>query len=182
MTLLDPTPLPYGILAEFRSSIELLRAARAVQASGYRNWEAYTPFPVEGLAEVAGFERSKMPLVVLVGAIVGGTLGFALQYWISVIDYPLNIGGRPLNSWPAFIPVTFELTILGGALFAVLGMLGLNGLPRPHHPLFAVPTFRVGDGYYLCVQSSDPLFHTKDTRELLTQFNAILVSDVPDDS
>jgi len=169
----------YGLLAEFEDSEGLLHAARALKEHGYDRWEAYTPFPVEGLAEAAGMQRTRMPLVVLIGAIIGGCCGFALQWWVSVKAYPLNIGGRPLNSWPSFIPVTFEMTILGGALFAVLGMLGLNGLPRPHHPLFGIDGFRTGDGYYLCIQARDPNFDADRTRETLIELNAKNVWGVP---
>ena len=125
----------YGVLAEFENPDDLLDAVRRARQAGYRRMDAYTPFPVERLAEELGFHRTALPIVVLIGGLVGCAGGFLLQYWVSAIDYPLNIGGRPLNSWPAFIPVTFELTILVAALSAVLGMLGLNGLPMPYHPL-----------------------------------------------
>src|SRR5687767_1539184 len=127
------TTLVHGLLAEFENTDDLIHAAQTLYQRGYRRMDAHTPFPVEGLADALGFTRTRLPLVVLIGAILGGTLGFLLQYWVAVIAYPLNVGGRPigLGTWPSFIPVTFELTILGGSLAAVLGMLGLNGLPRP---------------------------------------------------
>jgi hypothetical protein len=142
--------------------------------------EAYTPFPVEGLAEALDFHRTHLPLVVLLGGLVGGIGGYALQYWINVIDYPLNVGGRPLHSWPAFIPVTFELTILVAALAAVLGMLALNGLPMPYHPLFNVPRFAsvTRDGFFLCIEARDAKFNRIETRRFLEDLAACEVAEV----
>ena len=159
----------YGLLAEFDGPKELLEAARRAEREGYQKKDAYTPFPVEGLAEALGFRGSKLPFIVLCGALVGGLAGYLLQYYASVLYYPMNIGGRPLHSWPAFIPVTFELTILGGALAAILGMLALNGLPRPHHPLFNVPRFELASRshFFLCIESRDPRFDRQKTREFL---------------
>lgn len=175
------TPGIYGLLAEFEDTPSLVAAAAEVRRRGYVRVDGYTPFPVEGLAEALGMQRTRMPYVVLLGALIGGLAGFALQYWISVVEYPLNIGGRPLNSWPSFIPVTFEMTILGGALFAVLGMLGLNGLPRPHHPLFAIEDFArtTTDRYFLCIEAQDAQFHETSTRQVLEELGAIKVWDVP---
>ena len=176
----EPT-LIYGVLAEFASSESLVNAARELTTKGYTKVEAYSPFPVEGLAEALNFRRTWLPFVVLVGAVIGGGLAYAGQYWICAIDYPLNIGGRPLHSWPSFIPVTFEMTILGGAFGAVFGMLALNGLPRPHHPLFAIPEFAGAsrDKYFLAVQSIDPLFHLETTEQLLQELQAQEVIHVP---
>lgn len=173
--------LVYGLLAEFDDTDSLVRAARSFYDRGYRRMDAHTPFPVEGLAEALGFTRTRLPLVVLIGALLGGILGFALQYWVAVIAYPLNVGGRPISieTWPSFVPVTFEMTILGGALAAVLGMLGLNGLPRPHHPLFGAPGFRMGEGYFLSLESRDERFDMEEARKLLTDLNARKVWDVP---
>src|SRR5438876_798702 len=123
----------YGLMAEFDNPDALLEAASRTHAEGYRTVDAYTPFPVHGLAEAIGQRRTRLPLVVLIGGIVGGTGGYLLQLWTMGFSYPINVGGRPLNSWPAFIPVTFELTVLIAALSAVLGMLALNGLPEPYH-------------------------------------------------
>ena len=131
----------FGLLAEFVDAEELVRAAARTSAEGYREVEAYAPLPVEGLAEALEFRRTRMPEVVLTGGVIGAICGFALQYYVSVVAYPLNIGGRPLMSWPSFVPVIFEMTVLFAALAAVLGMLALNGLPRPHHPLFAIGSF-----------------------------------------
>jgi Protein of unknown function (DUF3341) len=170
----------YGLLAEFEKPDELIHAVRGARAAGYRKMDAYTPFPVEHLSEELGFHRTALPLIVLIGGIVGCAGGFLLQYWISAIDYPLNIGGRPLNSWPAFIPVTFELTILIAALAAVLGMLGLNKLPMPYHPLFNNPRFALAtrNRFFLCVESSDPRFNREATAKFLSKLNAKGVSEV----
>lgn len=176
------SPQPYyGLLAEFAEPEDLVAAAQAVHQQDYRYVEAYSPYPVEGLAESLGFTRSRMPMLVLIGAILGGIGGYYLQYWISVDEYPLNIGGRPLNSWPAFIPVTFECTILVAALFAVLGMLALNGLPQPHHPLFNVPEFEHAstDRFYLAIRSDDPQFHSTRTRQLLEELGPQAIYEVP---
>jgi len=176
-----PTPSSlYGVLAEFDTSDELLAATRRAREAGYRQMDAYTPFPIEGLAEALGFHRTRLPLIVLLGGIVGGVGGYLMQYWIAAIDYPLNIGGRPLHSWPAFIPVTFELTILGAALAAVLGMLVLNGLPMPYHPLFHVPRFALvtRNCFFLCIEARDPQFDRDETRRFLTSVKAREVSDV----
>ena len=138
----------------------MLEAARRAHAGGYRQMDAYSPFPVEGLAEAIGFHRTRLPLIVLLGGIAGGVGGYLLQYYTAVIDYPLNVGGRPLHSWPSFIPVTFETTVLIAALAAVLGMLALNGLPRPYHPVFNVPRFEMASRnlFFLCIESTDALF------------------------
>ena len=164
----------FGFLAEFDGPDELLAAAKRTHAAGYRYVEAYSPFPVHGLAEAIGFERTRLPLVVLIGGIVGGIAGYALQYWASVIEYPLNIGGRPYHSWPSFIPATFETTVLFAALAAVLGMLALNGLPMPWHPLFAVPRFShaSSDAFFLCIQARDPKFSIEETRRFLEGLGA----------
>lgn len=170
----------YGLLAEFEEPHQLVAAAERVREEGYVYAQAYTPMPVEGLAEALGFHRTRMPLVVLIGAISGGLIGYVMQYWVAVHAYPLNIGGRPLHSWPSFIPVTFEMIVLIGALSAVLGMLALNGLPRPHHPLFAVPSFAraSSDGFFLCIETRDAKFDYAATRQFLQSLGAREVVDV----
>jgi hypothetical protein len=142
--------------------------------------DAYTPFPVEELNEALGLERTGVPAIVLIGGITGAALGYLMQYYIAVIDYPLNIGGRPLHSWPAFIPVTFELTILCAGLFAVLGMLALNGLPMPHHPVFNAPRFALAsrDRFFLCIEAADPKFERDNTWRFLDRMEPRSVSEV----
>jgi hypothetical protein len=159
----------YGLIAEFDQPEALLEAARGSFAAGYRRMDAYSPFPIEGLAEAIGFHKTRLPLLVLIGGIIGCLGGFYLQYWAAVIDYPLNIGGRPLNSWPMFIPVTFELTILVAGLTAVLGLLALNGLPMPYHPVFNVERFQLAtrNRFFLCIESVDPKFNHETTRRFL---------------
>jgi len=171
----------YGVMGEFSSPEELIHAVEKVREAGYRRVNAYSPFPVEGLSEALGLKRNMVPLICLIGGLTGGLGGFFFQYWVAVIAYPLNIAGRPLNSWPAFIPVTFELTVLGAALSAVLGMLALNGLPQPYHPVFHVPRFAFAsrDRFFLCVQATDPSFDYARTRELLQSLATRTVSDVP---
>jgi hypothetical protein len=156
-------------MAEFDSSEDLLEAARRTYEEGYRKMDAYTPYPIEGLAEAIGFHRSRIPALVLAGGIIGGLAGFSLQYWINVISYPLNVGGRPLNSWPSFIPVTFELTILCAAFAAVFGMLTLNRLPMLYHPVFNAPRFELAsrDHFFLCIEAEDPRFDRQRTRSFL---------------
>lgn len=171
----------YGLLAQFPDAESLIHACREMTARGYRRLDAYTPFPTHGLAEAIGFRRTRMPLVVLIGGLVGLAAGYGLQWWVSVVAYPLNIGGRPLSSWPAFIPVTFEVTILVASLFAVLGMLALNGLPRPHHPLFDIPAFDHAstDGFFLCVEARDPQFDPEKTSQSLMELHPSEIWHVP---
>jgi hypothetical protein len=159
----------YGLMAEFESPNGLVAAAHQAHEEGYRCLDAYSPFPIEELHEALGSHHTRLPLIVLIGGITGGLAGYGLQYWASVIAYPLNIGGKPLHSWPAFIPVTFEMTILGAALSAVLGMLALNGLPMPYHPVFNVPRFALAsrNRFFLVIQATDPKFTLDGTREFL---------------
>ena len=174
-----PPPL-YGLLAEFDHPADIVEAAEAARAAGYKRIDAYTPFPVEGLADAIGFRRNELPLIIFIGGIIGCIGGFALQYWCNAVDYPLNVGGRPLNSWPMFIPVTFELTILCAATAAVVGLFALNGLPMPYHPVFNVPQFARAsrDHFFLCIESRDPKFDVEKTREFLAKLNAHAVYEV----
>jgi hypothetical protein len=172
----------YGLMAEFDSPARLIAAAERMRESGYRRVEAYTPYPIEELSRALGHRPSRMPLLVLAGGILGAVGGFSLQVWVNLVAYPLNIGGRPLFSWPAFIPVTFECTILVAALFAVLGMFALNGLPMPYHPVFNVSRFALAsrDRYFLCVEAGDPQFDRRRTRELLEGLQPVEVNEVAD--
>jgi hypothetical protein len=177
-----PGPGLYGLLAEFASPQALVEAARASRAAGYRRVDAYTPFPLEELNEALDIHHSRLPLIVLGGGVAGALGGFGLQWWASVIAYPLNVGGRPLNSWPAFIPPTFEMTILFASLAAVLGMLALNGLPMPYHPVFNAPRFALAsrDRYFLAIEAGDPRFDRQATARFLSEQGAVEVSEVED--
>lgn len=172
--------LVYGLLAEFEEGEALVTAARLAHAAGYRQMNGYTPFPVHGLSQALGQKASRLPLLVLIGGILGGSAGYFMQYYASVISYPINVGGRPLHSWPAFIPITFEMTVLGAAFAAFFGMLALNGLPHPYHPLFNVPAFSLAsrNRFFLCIQAGDPLFDLKETRRFLEKLHA-RVHEVP---
>jgi len=170
----------FGIVAEFAEPEELVAAAREATEEGYDRVEAYSPFPMEELPEALAMRSTRLPFIVLMGAVLGGVGGFALQYWSSVEQYPLNVGGRPLNSWPLFVPVTFECIVLAASLFCVLGMLALNGLPRPHHPLFDSPGFdrASSDRFFLCIQARDARFDRRAVREFLESLNPLQVNDV----
>ncbi|MGD8394263.1 MAG: DUF3341 domain-containing protein [Candidatus Eiseniibacteriota bacterium] len=170
----------HGLVAEFESADAVVEAARRAHAEGYRRMDGYTPFPVEALWEALGHHTSRLPLIVLAGGALGLLAGFGLQYWIAAVDYPLNVGGRPFNSWPSFIPVTFEVTVLLSAFAAVFGMLALNGLPRPHHPVFNAERFRLAsrDGYFLCIEADDRLFDREATERFLRTLNPTEVTEV----
>jgi hypothetical protein len=170
----------HGLLAEFETPEALLDASRRAYAAGYRRMEAYTPFPVHGLTQALGFERNRLPILVLIGGLAGMATGLGLQFFV-LSDYPINVGGRPLQAWPAWVPVTFELTILFASLTAVLGMFALNGLPRPYHPLFGVPRFdrATRDRFFLCIHAGDPLFEREGTRAFLEGLKPSAVEEVP---
>jgi hypothetical protein len=170
----------FGLVAEFDSPKSLIAAIKKVRAGGYRKIEAYTPYPMEDVFEALELPPSKLPLIVLLGGIIGAVAGFGLQWWSSVIAYPLHVAGRPLNSWIAFIPVTFETTVLIAAGSAVLGMFILNGLPMPYHPLFKVQRFKLAsrDRYFLAIDAEDPQFDREQTAELLRGLDPIEVSEV----
>jgi hypothetical protein len=165
---MDRPPI-YGLMAEFNTPSEILEAAERAKKEGYTRMDAYSPFPVEGLSDALGFRRTLLPMLVFAGGVLGALTGFFMQYYASVIAYPENIGGRPLNSWPSFIPITFELTILFAGLTAVISMFILNGLPNPYFPTFNVPAFgRVTrDKFFLCIEAVDPRFDREQTKNFL---------------
>ena len=173
-------PPIYGLMAEFDDPDDLVAAAQRAYAEGYRRMDAYTPFPVHGLSEAIGMRHTRLPFLVLLGGIAGAIGGYGLQYWVSVIEYPLNIGGRPFHSWPAFIPVTFETTVLLAAFTAVFGMLALNGLPQPYHPVFNVPRFELASRshFFLCIEATDPKFDREGTRRFLENLSGREVAEV----
>ena len=170
----------YGIMAEFDNPTHLVAAARRTYEAGYRRINGYSPYPIEELSEAIGFTHTHLPLIVLIGGILGGLGGFFMQYWIEVINYPLNVGGKPYNSWPAFIAITFETTVLCAAFAAVLGMLVLNKLPQPYHPVFNAPSFALAtrDRFFLVVESNDPKFDHDATFAFMKSLDAQEVSDV----
>ena len=171
----------YGLMAEFETPTELVEAAKGAYAAGYRKMDTYTPYPLEEAAEAIGTHHNRVSLVVLVGAMLGMIGGYSLEYWVSAVAYPINVGGKPFHSWPAFIPVTFECTILGASLAAVFGMLALNGLPQPYHPVFNSPNFvrASKDRFFLCIESQDPKFSLGETRRFLDGFHPDVVTEVP---
>jgi len=174
-------PPIHGLMAEFDSPTQLVLATRRAHDQGYRKMDAYTPFPIEELSDAIGFRHTRLPLVVLIGGILGCLGGYALQYWVSAIAYPLNVGGRPYNSWPSFIPITFETTVLVAALSAVLGMLALNGLPMPYHPVFNVKSFALAskDKFFLCIEATDPQYDRAATQKFLESLQPREIAEVP---
>jgi hypothetical protein len=171
MTRFDDEMKPslYGLMAEFGDPKDLVAAARRATEAGYRRMDAYSPLPIEELHGALGSRPTRLPLIVLIGGLVGCAGGYLLQWWVSTVSYPVNVGGKPLDSWPAFIPVTFECTILVAALFAVFGMLALNGLPQPYHPVFNVPRFALAsrNRFFLCIEATDSKFDLEKTRAFL---------------
>lgn len=170
----------YGLVAEFETPEALITAASRTREEGYRRIDAYAPFPVHGLAEAIGFQDNWLPWIIFFGGVSGAAAGYALQYWVLAVQYPWNVGGRPLHSWPQFIPITFELTILFAAGAAVVGMLALNGLPRPYHSIFNAPGFERAsqDRFFLAVEASDTRFDQERTGQFLQSLGAIAVSPV----
>jgi hypothetical protein len=173
-------PKLYGVMAEFDNPTELVAAARRTYEAGYRRINGYSPFPIEELSEAIGFRRTVLPVIVLIGGILGGLGGFFMQYWMEVIDYPLNVGGKPYNSWPAFIPITFETTVLLAAFSAVFGMLALNKLPQPYHPVFNAPNFALAtrDSFFLVIEASDRQFAHDQVVSFMRELNPKDVLDV----
>jgi hypothetical protein len=173
-------PPLYGVMAEFENPTDLVAAAQKVYSLGYRRINGYSPYPIEELSEAIGFTKTSLPLIVFIGGLIGGLSGFFMQYWIEVIDYPINVGGKPTNSWPAFIPITFEMTVLFAAFSAVLGMLILNKLPQPYHPVFNLPNFALAtrDRFFLAIEANDAKFNHSEVVDLLKSLNAVAVSDV----
>src|SRR5215831_12724314 len=173
-------PSIYGVMAEFDNPTALVAATRRARDEGYRKLDAYSPFPIEELSDALHLHKNWLPLIVLVGGIVGGCLGYLLQYYVTVWHYPINVAGRPLHSWPAYIVITFETTILIAALSCVLGLFALCGLPMPYHPVFNVPRFAMAsqNRFFLCIEATDPLFDHDKTAEFLEGLEAREVSEV----
>jgi hypothetical protein len=175
-------PHLYGLLAEFDGPEKLVEAAEKVRDAGYRRTDAYSPFPVHHLAEALGLHKSRVAMLVLIGGIIGALGGYFMMWYSAVIAYPFDIGGKPANSWPAFIPITFEMTVLCAAFAAVLGMLALNGLPQPYHPLFNVKSFAEHasrDRFFIAIQANDPKFNLDETRRFLETLSPKEVLEVP---
>ena len=172
----------YGLMAEFEEPTALVAATAHARREGYRFMDAYSPYPIEELHHALHAPATRLPLIVLIGGLLGGGGGLLLQYWVSAVAYPINVGGRPYFSWPAFIPVTFECTILGAVLSAVLGMLALNKLPMPYHPVFNVPRFALAsrNRFFLCIEAQDPKFQLEETRKFLETLNPREVTTVAD--
>jgi hypothetical protein len=170
----------HGLLAEFETPADLVDAARRARAAGYRRMDAYTPYPIHELTEALGLPRTKLPAIVLLGGAIGCATGLVMQWFATAVHYPLNVGGKPFASWPSYIPVTFELTVLFAAFTAVLGMLGLNGLPMPYHPVFNVPRFALAsrDRFFLAIEAADPLYDPEGTRDFLSGLGAREVTAV----
>ena len=180
MAHIDTSPSLYGLMAEFETPTALVTAAERARLAGYRNMDAYSPIPIEELNEALGLRRTRLPMLVLLGGIIGGLSGYALEYWTQTTAYPLNIGGRPLHSWPHFIPVAFETTVLGAALSAFVGMWARNKLPMPYHPVFNVPAFvrASRDRFFLCIETTDPRFDRQATAVFLESLHPVGVSEV----
>ncbi len=174
------TPI-FGIMAEFLRPDEILGATRKARAAGYTEMDAYTPYTVEGLADELGLKRTRIPFIVLMAALIGAAAGFFMQYYAMAVDYPINVGGRPHNSWPVFLPITFEMMVLVSGFAALFAMLLLNGLPRPYHPVFNVQRFvdTNSDRFFLCIEATDPQFDRQGTKQFLATLGAHDVMEVP---
>ena len=175
-----PPNAPWGLLAEFATPAALYHASERIRDEGYTRWDAHTPFPVHGLEKAMGLKASPLPFFVFAGAMMGAGGALYLQYWISAVAYPLVVSGKPYFSWPAFIPITFELGVLFGSLASLLGMLGLNQLPRHHHPLFASERFKRAsdDRFFVSIEARDPKVEAAATARLLRECHAEAVETV----
>lgn len=173
-------PQVYGMVAEFSSPDAILKAARKARKEGYTEMDAYTPFPVHGLDEAIGFDEPKIKWLIFIMGVFGGSFGLWLMWWINTTEYPMNVGGRPLFSWPSFVPVTFECTVLFASLTAFFGMLALNGLPHPHHPIFNAKNFErcSQDKFFLCIEAADPKFEADEVSKFMGTLKAENVSEV----
>jgi hypothetical protein len=174
-------PTLHGVIAEFEQPEQLLAAARRAHAEGYRRMDAYSPYAIEGLSQALGIRPTRIPLITLVGGILGGAGGYFMMWYSRVISYPLNIGGRANHAWPAFIPITFEMTVLGASLAAFFACLLLNKLPQPYHPVFNAPTFDLASQtrFFLCLEATDPKFDVHQTTAFLKTLNPLSISEVP---
>jgi hypothetical protein len=172
----------FGLMAEFEEADDLLQAVKQTSAAGYRQIDAYTPFPVHGMSEALGLDKQRnwLPYIVLLGAIAGGMGAYLLQYYASVISYPINVGGRPFHSWPSFMVITFEGAVLMAAVFGFLAMLALNKLPMHYHPVFNAPNFELAtqEKFFLCVMGTDPKFDLKETKTFLASLHPNAVVEV----
>ena len=170
----------YGLMAEFMTPEDLLNATQKTRDAGFTRFDAFTPFPIEGLDEAVGLPRNRVGLAALIGGVVGGTVGFGMQWYACAVDYPINVAGKPYFSWPAFIPVTFELTVLFAALFGAFGMLAMNHLPEPYHPVFSVDEFRRAskDRFFICIQASDPIFEVSRAKTFLQSLSSDVIREV----
>lgn len=175
-----PEPL-HGLMAEFETDQQVLAAVREARLAGYRVMDAYTPYPVKGLAAELGMRRNRVPMVVLIAGIIGTAVGYYMQHWTMAIYYPFDAGGRPLVSWPAFLPVAFEVMVLVASFAALLGMLFLNGLPQPHHPVLKIDRFveAASHRFFLCIEATDPRFELEQTRQFLARLGSKAVLEVP---
>ena len=173
-------PTAYGLMAEFETPEDLLDAAKKTYSAGFRRMDAFSPVPIHGLAAAIGFHRTNLPVLTFVCGLLGAVCGYGLQYWVHVIDYPINIGGRPLHSGPSFIPVTFELTILFAGIGTFVGLWIANRLPMPYHPVFNVPEFARAsqDRFFLCIESEDPMFDAEETRGFLQSLTPVNIFNV----
>lgn len=173
--------LPWGLLAEFPDPESLIAASERLRAAGHLSLDAFVPFPIEGLSSSLGFKRSPMPWIILIGGIIGGTSTYFLEYWVNFYAYPINVGGRPLHSWPSFIPPAFEGTVMISSLFALIGLILICGLPRIHHPVFEIEAFKRAstDGFFLAIKTEDDSFDPTPLTTLLNELGASDVWEVP---